>query len=101
MSASRVWHEGKLVQQWRRADARSSACATCWATSSSSASRAARAATSARCASRGRAGTPEAARARADQQYVYVNGRFVRDKLIAHGVRSAYEDVLHGARQPA
>ena len=97
-----IWHEGKIVEQWR-----SHLGEAGWnqrladvlgedfvASSVNIDFR------SGPVHVRGRAGTPDAARARADQQFAYVNGRFVRDKVISHGARSAYEDVLHGQRQP-
>ena len=94
-----VWHEGKLVQQWRRASAQQRINDVLGAEFVAQ-SREVQLDLGVLRVS-GRTGTPEAARTRADQQYVYVNGRHVRDRLIAHGVRSAYEDVLHGGRQPA
>lgn len=94
-----VWHEGKLSAQWRRASAAQRVIDVLGAEFVGQSRELALQTGVLRVS--GRTGTPEAARARADQQYVYVNGRFVRDKLIAHGVRSAYEDVLHGGRQPA
>ncbi len=44
---------------------------------------------------------PEFNRSQNDMQYWYLNGRFVRDKLLTHAARQAYEDVLFHGRQPA
>ena len=49
----------------------------------------------------GMAGLPGFTRGSRDAQYVYVNGRFVRDKLISHAIREAYKDILHHDRHPA
>jgi len=44
---------------------------------------------------------PAFSRSQPDQQFFYVNGRMVRDKLVTHAVRQAFSDVLHHARHPA
>ncbi|SCY73476.1 DNA mismatch repair protein MutL [Nitrosospira sp. Nl5] len=49
----------------------------------------------------GAAASPSYSRSSRDAQYFFVNGRFVRDKLIAHALREAYRDVLHLDRHPA
>ncbi len=105
-----IWHEGRLVEQWR---ARSGELAheqrlvdvlgsdfvtQSVAVNHESAARRADGRPAVRVW--GRAGIPDAARSRADQQFAYVNGRYVRDKVLTHAARSAYEDVLHGQRQP-
>jgi DNA mismatch repair protein MutL len=97
-----IWHEGKLNAQWRAATPEQR-LADVLGADFMAASRALSPLPQQLGAVRlsGRVGLPDAARARADMQYAYVNGRFVRDRLVGHGVRSAYEDVLHGNRQPS
>ena len=97
-----IWHEGKLVAQWRSqtgADALDRRLADVLGEDFLQESVAVHYAVGPLTV-RGRAGLPDAARSRADQQFAYVNGRFVRDKVVMHAARSAYEDVLHGQRQP-
>ena len=100
-----IWHEGKLAEQWRaNADtADQNAHDQRLADVLGSELLAQSVAVDYRSGAihvTGRAGIPDAARARADQQFAYVNGRYVRDKVLTHAARSAYEDVLHGHRQP-
>lgn len=45
-------------------------------------------------------GFPTFSRSQADLQYFYVNGRMIRDKLVAHAIRQAYRDVLYNGRHP-
>jgi DNA mismatch repair protein MutL len=105
-----IWHDGKLVEQWRAcsgdaaqdqrlADVLGSDFVT-QSVAVNYVSTAVRADGTPLLRVWGRAGIPDAARSRPDQQFAYVNGRYVRDKVITHAARSAYEDVLHGHRQP-
>jgi len=93
-----IWHEGKLVEQWRAATREQRLADVLGAELLQQSVDVIYSAGSIRVT--GRAGIPDAARSRADQQFAYVNGRFVRDKVLTHAARSAYEDVLHGQRQP-
>ena len=93
-----IWHEGKSVEQWRPAT-REQRLADVLGSELLEQSVAVEY-NAGPIRVTGRAGIPDAARARADQQFAYVNGRYVRDKVLTHAARSAYEDVLHGQRQP-
>ncbi len=97
-----IWHDGRLVEQWRAChgdDALDQRLADVLGADMLAQSVPVHHAGGV-VRVRGRAGVPDIARARGDQQFCYVNGRFVRDKVLAHAARSAYEDVLHGQRQP-
>ena len=97
-----IWHDGRLIEQWRAhsgEEAMDRRLADVLGAAFMEASVPVQFAAGPLTV-RGRAGLPDAARSRADQQFAYVNDRFVRDKVISHAARSAYEDVLHGQRQP-
>ncbi len=95
-----LWNEGKLLEQWRPTQDAATRLAEVLGADFVEASRGL-AWEVPQLRIEGRLGLPEAARARADQQYLYVNGRYVRDRTLAHALRSAFDDVLHGQRQPS
>ena len=103
-----IWHEGKLVEQWRATfvpgegnpqDALARRLSDVLGEDFVEQSVAVQHRVGPVTVT-GRAGLPDAARSRPDHQYCYVNGRFVRDKVLTHAARAAYEDVLHGHKQP-
>ena len=94
-----VWHEGRLLEQWRAGTFEQRLADVLGEDFIANSVSVEHSAGPLRIS--GRAGIPDAARARADWQFAYVNGRYVRDKVLAHAARSAYEDILHGQRQPA
>ena len=93
-----IWHDGRLVDQWRPASREQRLADVLGSELIEQGVAVNYSAGAIRVT--GRAGVPDLARARADQQFAYVNGRYVRDKVLTHAARSAYEDVLHGHRQP-
>jgi len=93
-----VWHEGRLIEQWRPASLEQRLADVLGEEFIARSVAIEHQAGPLRIT--GYAGIPDAARSRADWQFSYVNGRYVRDKVLSHGARSAYEDVLHGHRQP-
>ncbi len=93
-----IWHDGRLVEQWRPATREQRLADVLGSDLIEQGVAVDYSAGAIRVT--GRAGIPDLARARADHQFSYVNGRYVRDKVLTHAARSAYEDVLHGHRQP-
>ncbi len=97
-----LWHDGKLVVQWRAQSHDNALNARLADVLGEEFVKTSVAVDHVHAGLRvlGRAGLPDAARSRADHQFAYVNGRYVRDRVLGHAARSAYEDVLHGQRQP-
>ena len=98
-----VWHDGKLVEQWRAGSTEqriNDVLGDDFIAQAVKVAYTGKTYDGGGVTVSGYAGIPDAARSRADQQFAYVNGRYVRDKVLTHAARSAYEDVLHGGRQP-